>query len=225
MRNSFQPHFEILPPAQLLLWKELNPVNNLGFVLYGGTALALRLGHRVSIDFDFFTEKNLDREEIKKTFSFMDSAIVIQDEANAFSVFVSYPNLDPSRVKVSFFGKIGFGRVGVPTYSEDGVMQVASLDDLMATKLKVILQRAESKDYLDIAAMLANGVSLAKGLSSARLIFGSHFQPSESLKALTFFEDGDLQSLPISKKELLIEHASAVRDLPQVSIESKVLTA
>jgi hypothetical protein len=155
----------------------------------------------------------------------MDSAIVIQDEANAFSVFVSYPNLDPPKVKISFFGKIGFGRVGVPTYSEDGVMQVASLDDLMATKLKVILQRAESKDYLDIAAMLANGVSLAKGLSSARLIFGSHFQPSESLKALTFFEDGDLQSLPISKKELLIEHASAVRDLPAVSIESKVLAA
>jgi ABC-type tungstate transport system permease subunit len=59
MRNSFQPHFEILPPAQLLLWKELNPVNNLGFVLYGGTALALRLGHRVSIDFVFFHRKKL----------------------------------------------------------------------------------------------------------------------------------------------------------------------
>ena len=57
--STFQPRFEILPPAQIQLWKELQPLNTLGFVLYGGTALALRLGHRVSVDFDFFIEKKL----------------------------------------------------------------------------------------------------------------------------------------------------------------------
>ncbi len=38
--STFQPRFEILPPAQIQLWKELQPLNTLGFVLYGGTALA-----------------------------------------------------------------------------------------------------------------------------------------------------------------------------------------
>ena len=52
--STFHPHFEILPSAQIQLWKELQPLKKLGFVLYGGTALALRLGHRVSVDFDLF---------------------------------------------------------------------------------------------------------------------------------------------------------------------------
>ena len=116
-------------------------------------------------------------------------------------------------------------RVGTPQASEDGIMQVASLDDLMATKLKVILQRAEAKDYGDIAAMINEGVSLSKGLAAARAIFGPNFQLSESLKALTYFEDGDLSSLTESQKEVLIQAAVAVRDLPIVEILSKCLTA
>jgi hypothetical protein len=133
--STFQPRFEILPPAQIQLWKELQPLNTLGFVLYGGTALALRLGHRVSVDFDFFIEKKLKHAEIKNTLPFLSKATVIQDEPNAFSAIVSYPNFAPGYVKVSFFGDIGFGRVGTPQASEDGIMQVASLDDLKLTEM------------------------------------------------------------------------------------------
>lgn len=96
---------------------------------------------------------------------------------------------------------------------EDGVLQVASLDDLMATKVKVILQRAEAKDYRDIAAMIDIGVSLSKGLATARKIFGPNFQPSESLKALVYFEDGDLRSLSEDEKNTLITAVCVVRDL------------
>lgn len=128
-------------------------------------------------------------------------------------------------VKVSFFGTIGFGRVGEPEVTDDGVLQVASLDDLMATKVKVILQRAEAKDYRDIAAMLAVGVSLPKGLAAARQLYGPNFQPSESLKALVYFDDGDLHSLTKSEKTCLVNAASAVRDLPRIEILALQLTA
>jgi hypothetical protein len=47
-------YLSILPESQRKLWTELNQVPS-EFVLYGGTALALRLGHRISVDFDFFT--------------------------------------------------------------------------------------------------------------------------------------------------------------------------
>ncbi|HET7266492.1 MAG TPA: nucleotidyl transferase AbiEii/AbiGii toxin family protein [Oleiagrimonas sp.] len=98
-------------------------------------------------------------------------------------------------------------------------MRVASLDDLMATKLKVVLQRAEAKDYLDIAAMLKVDVDLSRGLAIARAIYGPNFQPSESLKALTFFDDGDLDELPYETRDQLVAAASTVRDLPEVTLQ------
>lgn len=60
--NRFKPRLDVLPEAQRRLWLQLAQTPRLGFVLYGGTAIALRLGHRPSIDFDFFTDKPLDRE-------------------------------------------------------------------------------------------------------------------------------------------------------------------
>ena len=56
----------------------------------------------------------------------------------------------------------------------------------MATKLKVILQRAEAKDYLDIAVLLDRGITLGNGLAGAAALYGSAFQPSEALKALAY---------------------------------------
>ena len=221
---NFQPHMEILPAAQQRLWPELSPTRALGFTLYGGTAIALRLGHRTSVDFDFFSEKALDRSAIGAAFPFMAHATVLQDERNALSVLVPYGDADHSHVKLSFFGTIGFGRVGEPNATEDQVLQAASLIDLMATKVKVILQRAEAKDYRDIAAMLSAGVSLPMGLAAAREFFGPNFQPSESLKAMVYFQDGDLHTISQADKDILIKAVSAVRDLPKVEIISASLT-
>ncbi|MDR2613706.1 MAG: nucleotidyl transferase AbiEii/AbiGii toxin family protein [Candidatus Accumulibacter sp.] len=69
--RKFRPCMEISPPAPQCFWPELHNAPNLGFTLYGGTAIALRPGHRVSIDFDFFPEKPLDREAIKAAFPFV----------------------------------------------------------------------------------------------------------------------------------------------------------
>ena len=128
-----------------------------------------------------------------------------------------------SGVKLSFFGGMRFGRVGDPLLTRDGVAQVASLDDLMAHKLKVILQRAEKKDYEDIAAMLDAGISLGHGLAAAKLFFGGAFQAAESLKALTYFKDGDLPRLAKADRNGLIAAAVAIGDLPDVEPRAKAL--
>lgn len=86
-------------------------------------------------------------------------------------------------------------------------------------------QRAEAKDYRDIAAMVSAGVSLSKGLSAARELYGLNFQPSESLKAMVFFDDGDLATLTKAEKSCLVNAVSAVRDLPRVEIVSRQLAA
>lgn len=224
MIATLAPRFGKLKPAQRRLWPELRPGVSLGFVLYGGTAVSLYLGHRRSVDFDFFHDRPLDRGAIRKSFAFVNAAQVLREEHDTLVVLVPGAYLDGrTAVKVSFFGALRFGRVGDPLLTRDGVVEIASLDDLMAHKLKVILQRAEKKDYEDIAAMLGARVSLAHGLAAARLFFGSAFQPAESLKALTYFKDGDLPRLSRTGRRALIAAAASVRDLPRVALRSRTL--
>ncbi len=225
MIGRFEARMDVLPPVQKRLWPALRPAADLGFTLYGGTAIALRLGHRNSADFDFFSDRPLDRKGIETAFPFMGRPITLQDRDDTRVVLVPDARAPEEHVKISFFGAIAFGRVGEPESTEDGILQVASLDDLMATKLKVILQRAEAKDYRDIAAMVGARVSLSRGLASARLLFGPSFQPSESLKALVYFNDGDLDTLETADRNALVHAVKAVRDLPEVTLRSKRLGA
>ncbi len=211
--DTFSPRLDILPAAQLALWPKLRPVRKLGFVLYGGTAIALRLGHRQSVDFDFFSSRPVDREALRQTLPFLRVTSVRQDSRNTFEVATA------SGVKVSFFGGLDFGRVGQPQQTDDGVLRVASLADLMASKLKVILQRSEAKDYQDIAAMLRARVRLDHGLAAAAKIFQPTFAPSESLKALVYFEGGDMPRLSAADRNVLIEAAREVKSLPRVKLK------
>jgi hypothetical protein len=214
---------EILPEAQKQLWPQMAPMADLGFVLYGGTAIALRLGHRTSIDFDFFSDQALDKGMIRQRIMPLQSATVIQDSIETLTVLV--PGVEPHRlpVKISFFGNIDIGRVGQPERTDDGVLWLASPEDLLALKLKVILQRIEAKDYLDISALLKSGLSLEYGLAAARALYGTAFQPAESLKALVYFEGGDLTQLALDVQNGLQEAASRVKKLPNVQILSRHL--
>ena len=92
----------------------------------------------------------------------------------------------------------------------------------MATKLKVILQRNEVKDYKDIAAMCRAGVSVATGLAAAQQMFAPAFPPTDSLMAMTYWEGGDLYTLAIEDRETLSKASSSVRRLPEVSIHQKL---
>lgn len=107
--NSFEPHLEILPKPQQQLWRQLEPASELGFVLYGGTAIALQLGHRKSVDFDFFSEKKLDKDCLQKRFLFFQKAILLQDREETLTISVPFKN--EVSVKISFFGNLQFGRV------------------------------------------------------------------------------------------------------------------
>lgn len=98
MTGKFKPCMGILSPAQKRLWPALKNASNLGFVLYGGTAIALRLGHRDSVDFDFFSEKPLDRNGIKAAFPFMGQSTTLQDQDNTWVVLVSYGNSEQEHV-------------------------------------------------------------------------------------------------------------------------------
>lgn len=196
MNDSFDHFFSILPSAQKIIWPELKSIRD-DFVLYGGTAIALRFGHRQSVDFDFFTEKPLHHKKIVRSLPLIENAEILQSEKNTYTVMVPVKD---DYVKISFFGGIDFGRVGIPEITGDGNLYIASLQDLMATKLKVLMQRVEQKDYIDIAALLEHGVSLGIGLASSIALFGKVFSVSDCLRALEYFEDPNLKNLLDSDK-------------------------
>ncbi|WOH69748.1 nucleotidyl transferase AbiEii/AbiGii toxin family protein [Bradyrhizobium sp. BWA-3-5] len=129
----------------------------------GGTAVALHLGHRVSVDFDFFRAEPLHKADIETSFQFVQNARTIQEDENTLVMSVPMPS-GPG--KVSFFGGLALDRINDPVRTKDRVLLVASLEELLATKLKAILDRAEAKDYRDISAMLSAGVSLEKALGA-----------------------------------------------------------
>lgn len=213
MADRFEPRIEILPPAQKEIWAWLAPAPDLSFVLYGGTAVALQLGHRVSIDFDFFRAEPLEKARIEASFEFVRNAHVLQEDENTLVMGVPMPS---GPVKVSFFGGLALDRINDPLRTADRVLLVASLEDLLATKLKAILDRAEAKDYRDISAMLSAGVSLENALGA----FACNYQrdPALPLKALGFFKDGDLPSLPKADQERLRAARDRVSNVPEIRL-------
>jgi hypothetical protein len=97
--------------AQQEIWPQLAPATGLSLVLYGGTAVALYLGHRISVDFDFFGSEPLGKKGLEESFAFMDDSRTVQESENTLVVAAPMPS---GPVKVSFFGGIAIGRIAEP---------------------------------------------------------------------------------------------------------------
>lgn len=205
-----QARLDALPAPQRHLWPELRATPS-GFVLYGGTALALRLAHRESEDFDFFSSDPLDTERLLAKVSYLGQTEVVQRTENTLTCLIDRDG----PVRVSFFGGLPLNRVRDPERAAGPGLLVASLLDLAATKAQVVQSRASAKDYLDVDALVhLGGIPLSGALGAAAAVHGERFNPILTLKALTFFGDGDLSAVPDAVRARLAE---AVRE---VSLES-----
>ena len=201
---TFAPRLDVLPDGQRVLWPALAGVPD-SFVLYDGTALALRLGHRASVDFDFFASAAVELDTLFEL-PLLGGAEVLQRAPDTLTVSTT-PAGHP--VRVSFYAGIDIGRVGTPQRTADGVTLVASLLDLFGTKLKVLLERVAAKDYLDLAAILRSGVPLEEGLGAAAALYGNRFPPMEAVKALAYFDEGDAANVDAATRRYLSEQAAA----------------
>ena len=151
----------------------------------------MRLGHRQSEDFYFFSNVSFAPDSLRKRVQYMQGAEVSQSEANTLTVIVHRDG----PVKISFLGGLNLNRVQDPDVTPDNEIQVASKLDVAATKLATIQQRAQARDYEDLAAIVGAGISLGEALGAAAAAYGKEFNGALSLKALTYFGDGDLPNL------------------------------
>ena len=185
------PGLEILPPAQRDLWTRIGDIPE-DFVLYGGTGLALRLGHRESIDFDFFSATPFHPGELLAGLSWLGRLELVDSRENTLTVVA------PSGVRLSFFGGLDIQCAAEPSIWSDNGVVVASVFDLAGTKAKALLDRSEWRDYVDIDELLRAGHDLADIIGYATTVFapGFVFPAGLFLKCLVSFEDGTAPEVP-----------------------------
>jgi hypothetical protein len=220
MSKVFVPRLDTLPDAQQRLWPELaqTPEN---FTLYGGTAIALHLGHRQSFDFDFFAlTSSFEPGSLLGKLPYLKSAIVRQSAADTLTVTVDRGG----PVQLSFFRGLGLGQVAPAEQVEGPRFKVAALIDLAGMKAAVVTQRAELKDYLDIHVLMTKAnISLAEMLAAGINIYGAQFNPLLSLKAIAYHDDPALAELSKKVRHDLIEAVKATdpQRLPVLSAVRK----
>lgn len=152
-----------------------------GFYLAGGTGLALQLGHRRSVDFDFFVEGHFDTEKHFRLLSDIMGGYalrIIQEEKDTLSVLVD------DRIKVSFFG---YPYPLVQPLIEEEYLRVASFQDIGCMKLAAIVSRATNKDYVDLYFILQS-ISLRDLLVLAEEKM-PELDENVILKSLVYFDD------------------------------------
>jgi hypothetical protein len=198
--GMFAPRLDTLPAAQVRLWGELEATPDI-FALYGGTAIALRLGHRESVDFDFFSSAPFVPAELGAQIPYLRGGRLLRAAPNTLTIGVERGG----PVQVSYFGGLSLGQVAPHDVVEGPRLKVASLVDLSGMKAAVVTQRAEVKDYLDLHALLTQArIPLPTMLSAAAAIYGEEFSPLVSLKAMSYHDDDALADLPHSMRRDLI---------------------
>ena len=151
------------------------------FYLAGGTGLALQLGHRDSVDFDFFTSKKFDNAKLFETIKsqFANYKITkIQDESGALSIILS------SKIKISFFY---FSNKLIDKKVKTEYFDMASIRDIAAMKTWAIINRATSKDYIDLYFILKN-FKITQVISDFKVKF-PEVDENLALKSLVYFKD------------------------------------
>lgn len=211
----FAPRLDILPAAQKDLWPDLAQTPS-HFVLYGGTAIALRLGHRQSVDFDFFSPTSFEPRSLIEAVPYLRGSEVRRTGPNDLTVTVDRGG----PIQLQFFGNFDLGQVAAAEIAEGPGIQVASLLDLGGMKAAVVTQRAEVKDYLDIFALMTKAkLSLPQMLAAGVIIYGNEFTPLDSLKAISYHDDPTLAELPKNIRDYLSAavHSTDPTKLPILS--------
>ncbi|MCU0324079.1 MAG: nucleotidyl transferase AbiEii/AbiGii toxin family protein [Spirosomaceae bacterium] len=179
---------EAVEPRTLGILKDLMQLPALeNFALVGGTNLSLRLGHRLSVDLDIFSNQNFESDEIIPE---------IKSIYNQFNIF--------RQTKRSFAGVIDDLKIDIVLHPYKYIENIEEIDgirfvsipDVVAMKLNAISKRGAKKDFYDLATLL-DLYSIEEMLE----FFKIKYQNEEIgfvVHSMYYFEDAEKQNDPIS---------------------------
>jgi hypothetical protein len=169
------------------------------FSLAGGTAIALQIGHRRSIDFDFFSNKKFGNLSLyNKLSKILKIEKVLVDEKDEYT-FIS------GGVKLTFL-YYPFPLI----FSIDATeFKTANLATLGALKAYALGRRAKFKDYVDLYFIFKSGCKISEVVQQAQTIFGPVFSEKNFYQQLAYFSD--------------IDYSEEVEYLPGFAVSDKVI--
>lgn len=156
--------------------------------LAGGSALALQFGHRISIDFDFFTLSDFKGQDIVKKLEKI-GKFIFQESAEKNTLLGLFEN-----VKFSLF-KYDYPLVTSPI--DYLGIEIASPEDIAAMKLAAIMDRGTTKDFIDVYFLIKKGITLEQSFDYYNKKYKSLANNIYSIiKSLSYFDDTDLKEMP-----------------------------
>jgi predicted nucleotidyltransferase component of viral defense system len=182
---------ETIEQNTFLLLKEMMQIPEINhFNLAGGTTLALYLGHRVSIDLDFFTTQEFDSTKLVNLLEDKYQLSSIIASKNALSLYILY---NEKNIKIDFL-RHNY-KIIKSSVIEDGV-RLHSIEDVAAMKLNAILNRGAKKDFYDIYELLKH-YSLHELVSFFKIKY-PNTNVLMLIKSLDYFLDADVEPDPIA---------------------------
>lgn len=181
---------KVLPKKSKALLTKIRPfLQKYQVYLAGGTGLALQLGHRISIDFDFFSANTFDSRQLAENLRISASSW----EENLVSDNTLSVRMDKIGVSIFYYNV----RLVYPTIRFDDI-PVADWRDIIAEKIKVISQRGSKKDFYDLYTVFK---SQKFTIEQAVNVFDKRFRNTginyyHVLKSITYFEDADKDPEP-----------------------------
>lgn len=158
--------------------------------LVGGTALALQIGHRRSIDIDLFGELDINSRELQLTVKKFGSVTPLQDSEHIHVYLID-------EVKVDL---VNYNYEWLKPCVRQGAWRLAALEDIAAMKLSAITGRGSKKDFIDIYFLLQHF-----DLKHIMEYYQQKYQDGSSflvLKSLNYFEDAEHDEMPEMIKDV-----------------------
>lgn len=191
MESLNNPHWEVMPDAARQVLQNLATAMELApFYLAGGTALALRLGHRVSADLDFFGFVDIFEDKQRNT--------IIRELSQSFAVKVERNSslaltVNVDGVSVSFFT---YTYTLLDELQQVNDVPIAGIADIGLMKVETIADRGARKDFIDLY-FIAKHMSLDKLFEASKIKYpGSRFFETRALEGLVEFDIADAQTNP-----------------------------
>lgn len=178
-------HLSTIEPSTLELLKKLQQLPELRKTrLVGGTALALQLGHRKSIDLDFFGTIDCDTQELVDAIKDVATLTILKESPHIHIYLIDGIKVDVVNYKYPWLDEV---------LLKQGI-RMASFKDIAAMKITAIVGRGTKKDFIDIAFLLRR-FSLDEILSfySSKYNDGSIFM---AMKSLAYFDDAENEPMP-----------------------------
>jgi predicted nucleotidyltransferase component of viral defense system len=180
-----------IEPSTLDLLRSILAVPELqSFYLVGGTALALRFGHRLSVDLDLFSTEDFDKNHIIGVVETNFPRVTYKESDSNIGFFCSI-----NGVKVDLVKHHHFSLIRKPEEMEG--VRMFSTQDIIAMKIAAILRRGQQKDFFDLVELLKH-YPLQNCIDFYHEKYSSQQLAISIPHAISYFDDAENSPTPVS---------------------------